>query len=168
MRHSCAVAPVAQQWFIAPSEPKDISPIASSIDRVEPIDPAPRPVLVIHGVAQRDRGAYEQEVAALGDALGPRLRLVPVYWGDFARRADAVDQVLPYLDWASSTGDDALGEVESSSLRAAFAERDMAQAFGSLTSGWKRRSASSRRKVIGVFYDDDPAPVPSSVGAVHR
>jgi hypothetical protein len=151
MGHSCAVAPVAQQWVITRSESKDITATRSSIDRVEPIGPAARPVLVIHGVAQRDRDVYEQEVAALGDALGPRVRLVPVYWGDFARSADSVDRVLPYLDWASSAGDD-LGEIESSSLRVAFAERDMAQAFGSLTSGWKRRSASSRRKVIGVFY----------------
>jgi hypothetical protein len=121
-------------------------------DPADPADTNPRPVLVIHGVANRDRSAFETEVAALGEALGPELRLVPVYWGDFARHADSVDQVLPYLQWASSDGDDDLDEGESSSLRGAFADRDMAQIFGSLTSGWKRRSAASRRKVMGVFY----------------
>ncbi len=152
MRHSCAVLPAPQQWVIAHSESSDPVEPTRAIDPREPVDPEPRPVLVIHGVAHRDRAAFEKEVATLGAALGPGCRLVPVYWGDFARRADSVDQVLPYLDWASSAGDDVLGEVESSSLRGALADRDMAQAFGSLTSGWKRRSASSRRKVIGVFY----------------
>lgn len=152
MGHSCAAATTTQQWIIVSAEPADVPEIAAGTERDGSADAEPRPVLVIHGVAQRDRAAYEREVAALGAALGPRVRLVPVYWGDFARHADSVDQVLPYLDWASSTGDDTLTEVESFSLRGAIADRDMAQAFGSLTSGWKRRSASSRRKVIGVFY----------------
>ena len=106
-------------------------------------------MLVIHGVANRDRSAFEAEVAALADALGPEVRLIPVYWGDFARHADSVDQVLPYLDWAASDGDD---DGEPGAFRTAVADRDMGQVFGSLTSGWKRRSAASRRKVLGVFY----------------
>ena len=106
-------------------------------------------MLVIHGVANRDRSAFEAEVAALADALGPEVRLIPVYGGDFARPADSVDQVLPYLEWAASDGDD---DGEPGAFRTAVADRDMAQVFGSLTSGWKRRSAASRRKVLGVFY----------------
>ena len=64
----------------------------------------PRPVLVVHGVATRDRDVYEGDVEALGRALGPGVRLVPVYWGDFAPPDEALDAALPYLGWSAKEG----------------------------------------------------------------
>lgn len=66
---------------------------------------APSPVLVIHGAAVRDRAAFETEVARLAAAVGGPRPFVPVYWGDLARPAEAIDEVLPYLGWLTTPAD---------------------------------------------------------------
>lgn len=45
-------------------------------------------VLVVHGVSNRDPGAFKREVQKLGDAVDqPDLKWVAVYWGDLAPAA---------------------------------------------------------------------------------
>ncbi len=111
----------------------------------------PRPVLVIHGVAIRDRSVFEAEVSSLGDALGPEVRLIPIYWGDFAPHSDSVERVLPQFDWSSAERGPS-STARNTTLRGAIVDRDVSEVFGSMTDGWKRRSASSRRRIMGVFY----------------
>lgn len=65
----------------------------------------PAPVLVVHGVATRNRAAFEAEVAKLAEAVGGDRRFVPVFWGDLARPAEAIDDVLPYLSWLGQAPD---------------------------------------------------------------
>ncbi len=91
-------------------------------------------------------------MATLSAALGPRVRLVPIYWGGFARQAESVDRVLPYLDWASPAAESDANAASTGTLRTAIAERDMTELLGTVASSWKRRSAGSRRKLLGVFY----------------
>jgi len=67
-------------------------------------DPALAPVLVVHGAATRDRAAFESEVARLAAAVGSNRPFVPVFWGDLARPAEAIDDVLPYLSWLGRAG----------------------------------------------------------------
>lgn len=59
----------------------------------------PAPVLVVHGAAVRDRQAFEADVARLAAAVGSARPFVPVFWGDLAQPAEAIDEVLPYLAW---------------------------------------------------------------------
>jgi hypothetical protein len=72
-------------------------------------DPTPlgeSPVLVIHGAAVRDRAAFEAEVARLAAAVGSPRPFIPVFWGDLAQPAEAIDEVLPYLGWLSTPAGD--------------------------------------------------------------
>lgn len=64
------------------------------------------PVLVIHGAAVRDGAAFAAEVARLAAAVGSPRPFIPVFWGDLARPAEALDEVLPYLGWLASQPDD--------------------------------------------------------------
>ncbi len=112
----------------------------------------PRPVLVIHGVATRDRDGFEADVAQLGAALGSQVRLVPVYWGDFAREAEAVDRVLPYPEWAGRDHKADPADNASVSLRDALSDRDMSDVVSTITGSWQRLSGRSRRRLIGEFY----------------
>ncbi len=67
---------------------------------------APRPVLVVHGVATRDRERFESDVERLGGALGPGVRTIPCYWGDLVPDPDDFDRILPYLRWADDQDPD--------------------------------------------------------------
>jgi hypothetical protein len=62
----------------------------------------PAPVLVVHGAAVRDRAAFEAEVARLAASVGGDRPFIPVFWGDLARPAEAIDEVLPYLGWLAT------------------------------------------------------------------
>ena len=53
-----------------------------------------RPILVIHGAAVRDRAAFEADVARLADQVGISRPFVPVFWGDLAQPAEAIEEVL--------------------------------------------------------------------------
>lgn len=54
----------------------------------------------------RDRGAFEADVARLAAAVDSPRPFVPVFWGDLARPAEAIDEVLPYLGWLATSADD--------------------------------------------------------------
>jgi hypothetical protein len=116
-----------------------------------------RPVLVIHGVATRDREGFEHEVEALGVALGPTVRAIPIFWGDYARHADAVDRILPYRGWAAQDDDDGganQGEDGEAlqAIKESITERGFGDFISSLSSGWQRRSEASRHRLLGRLY----------------
>jgi hypothetical protein len=69
-------------------------------------------VLVIHGAAVRDREAFEADVARLAAAVGIDRPFIPVFWGDLARPAEAIDEVLPYLGWLQSDEAAAVDDAE--------------------------------------------------------
>jgi len=114
------------------------------------------PVIVIHGVATRDREKFEDEVAGLGVALGGDWRLIPVFWGGLGRPAEAVEDVLPYPSWLSDmkreiAGESLAGEFMDE-LRQAFTHWNLEEATGLLAERWKRYGTVSRRAMIGVVY----------------
>lgn len=110
----------------------------------------PRPVLVIHGIGTRDKASYLEDVAGLNTALGDQVRLIPVYWGDMGAPTQPLDTILPYLSWSSR---EARASRESSAeVRTAVANRDLAGLLDSVSAGWRRRSADSRRRVLASIY----------------
>lgn len=110
----------------------------------------PRPVLVIHGIGTRDRENYEAEVSALGRALGERVRLVPVYWGDMGATTQPLEEILPYLSWSSR--DTRTVRESPAEVRAAVANRDLGGLIDTVAAGWRRRGADSRRRILGSIY----------------
>lgn len=54
-----------------------------------------KPVLVVHGVANRDRAAFEAQVAKLARKIDARWNLIPVFWGDLGGQDAGVDDTLP-------------------------------------------------------------------------
>src|ERR1039458_9298629 len=65
------------------------------------------PVLVVHGVANRNRDAFEAQVSELGHKIGSRWQLIPVFWGDLGGQNVGVEDTLPLLRAAVRT--EALG-----------------------------------------------------------
>ncbi|MFJ5776198.1 hypothetical protein [Streptomyces sp. NPDC093094] len=62
------------------------------------------PVFVIHGVANRDRGAFEARVKDFGDRLRPtEADLHPVFWGDLGGRDAFLDRVIPTMGAAADS-----------------------------------------------------------------
>lgn len=139
------------------------------------------PVLVIHGAAVRDRAAFEAEVTRLAQATGSTRPFVPVFWGDLARPAEVVEQVLPYGDWfagarsrfedsgieadapvdheldadleqAMTAGDDAGAESAITRLRRMWSERDLDALVERFGENWRRQSSAARRRVLGALY----------------
>ena len=110
----------------------------------------PRPVLVIHGIATRDKDSYLADVAALNVALGDRVRLVPVYWGDMGAATHPLDTILPYMSW--SARESRVPREGSAEVRTALAQRDLGGLMDSVASGWRRRSGESRRRILGSIY----------------
>src|ERR1700686_4971674 len=53
------------------------------------------PVVVIHGVANRDQKAFEKEVADLQDKLGANYELIPAWWADLGGKNDFLEDTLP-------------------------------------------------------------------------
>jgi pimeloyl-ACP methyl ester carboxylesterase len=53
------------------------------------------PVLVIHGIANRDKTAFEATVQTLGAAIGDQWELIPVYWGDLGAATDGIQSIIP-------------------------------------------------------------------------
>jgi hypothetical protein len=110
----------------------------------------PRPVLVLHGIGTRDEPAFRTEVAALGEALGPTVRLIPLYWGDLGAPGRPLDPVLPYLAW--SAADSRQASLGSAEVRTALADRDLGGVLDAVSTGWRRRGAESRRRVLGSIF----------------
>ena len=109
-----------------------------------------RPVLVIHGIATRDKQAYLADVDALSAALGDGVRLIPVYWGDMGAATQPLDDILPYMAWSAP---DARAPREGSAeVRTAVAQRDLGGLLDAVSSGWRRRSGESRRRILGSIY----------------
>ncbi len=117
------------------------------------------PLIVIHGVATRDRDLFGKEVAALEKSLESPHRLIPVFWGDLARPAEAVDDVLPYLGWLSEPKLQfarAAGENHAQdflgNLGNALARRDLESVSSMLSEGWRRYGGLSRHAMVGAVY----------------
>ena len=53
------------------------------------------PVLVIHGVANRDQVAFYTEVANLQNRIGADYQLIPVWWADLGAQTDYLSDTLP-------------------------------------------------------------------------
>ena len=53
------------------------------------------PVLVVHGVANRDKGSFEAQVADLNKRTGNAWRFVPVFWGDLGARVEDLQDTVP-------------------------------------------------------------------------
>jgi hypothetical protein len=109
-----------------------------------------RPVLVIHGIGTRDEATYRADVSALNEALGDQVRLIPVYWGDMGGPSQPLDTVLPYLSWTAAEARQA--SESPSEVRAAVANRDLGGLMDAVSAGWRRRSAESRRRVLGSIF----------------
>jgi hypothetical protein len=59
------------------------------------------PMLVVHGVNNRDRFEFEKTVSALQSRLGNTWHLIPVYWGDLGGKTEGLFDTL--FDISSST-----------------------------------------------------------------
>jgi hypothetical protein len=57
----------------------------------------PQPVLVIHGVANRSRERFEEQVERLAEDAGAEFELLPVFWGDIAAETLGVDETIPRI-----------------------------------------------------------------------
>ncbi len=55
------------------------------------------PVLVVHGVATRDRDDFIASVKALGRRAGSDWKMIPVYWGDLGARLEHLSDSLPVM-----------------------------------------------------------------------
>lgn len=73
-------------------------------------------MLVIHGVATRDREAFTAEVARLAESVGAPNPFIPVFWGDLAQPQESVERVLPYLDWLGGAETDVDEEATGGDL----------------------------------------------------
>ncbi len=52
------------------------------------------PMLVVHGVANRDPVAFEKTVSHLQERVGERWQLFPVYWGDLGGKTEGLFETL--------------------------------------------------------------------------
>ncbi len=109
-------------------------------------------MLVIHGIGTRDRESFLEDVGALGQALGERVRLIPLYWGDLGGLNRPLDDVLPYLDWSKGVDAASGGREPATADSESAAGRDLGDVLDSVAAGWKRRSASSRRRLLAAIY----------------
>lgn len=62
------------------------------------------PVLVVHGVNNRSREEFQEQVTALQAAVGARWRLIPVYWGDLAAKEADILYTVPKPEWEGFGG----------------------------------------------------------------
>ena len=107
-------------------------------------------MLVIHGIATRDKQAYLADVETLGAALGEGVRLIPVYWGDMGAATQPLDDILPYMAWSAREA--RVPREGSAEVRTAVAQRDLGGLLDAVSSGWRRRSGESRRRILGSIY----------------
>jgi Thioesterase domain len=55
------------------------------------------PVLVVHGVANRDRGEFEHLVSGLKEQVGAAYDLIPVFWGELGASTPGLADTIPSL-----------------------------------------------------------------------
>src|ERR1035441_4702144 len=55
----------------------------------------PVPVLVVHGVANRDENAFRAEVEDLQDRIGGDYQLIPVWWANLGGKTEYLSDTLP-------------------------------------------------------------------------
>ncbi|UOR00221.1 hypothetical protein MUN81_22535 (plasmid) [Hymenobacter sp. 5317J-9] len=140
------------------------------------------PIVVIHGVANRDRAAFEESVAYLQHELGPAWQLLPVFWGDLGGQGTDINDCLPVLregEWGvraagvrgagalpapfPSLPADALGAGQTSNetraeLIAAAATNGGAMVRGVVTDDHVKRAAEQELPTTKVLqYLDDEA-----------
>jgi hypothetical protein len=65
-------------------------------------------VLVVHGIGNRDRAAFDQAVTTVAEALAPR-RVLPVFWGDLG--PDAAFGCLPAVGEGRALDDDVAADI---------------------------------------------------------
>jgi hypothetical protein len=75
------------------------------------------PVLVIHGVSNRDPAAFDAQVHDLSTSVGDRWDLIPVFWGDLGGNPVGVTDTIPDPDRASFRG---IPSLEDETLVAAL------------------------------------------------
>lgn len=63
------------------------------------------PVLVVHGVANRDLSQFQRLVGDLQGRLKQRFELVPVFWGDLGARTVGIGDTIPDLGASRVRGD---------------------------------------------------------------
>lgn len=76
-----------------------------------------RPVIVIHGIGNRDRQAFSQTVAEIGRDLGPRWQTFDFFWGDLGGISEGLADALPMI-WPPSVNTDATFTRELAAVRA--------------------------------------------------
>ncbi|MBV9786873.1 MAG: hypothetical protein JOZ51_01775 [Chloroflexi bacterium] len=82
------------------------------------------PVLVIHGVGNRDRNAFEAEVRTLADRVGDAYRLIPVFWGDLGATTEGLLDTIPQIP--STTRSGAAAEIDPALIEAALGTAEAA------------------------------------------
>lgn len=83
-----------------------------------------QPVLVIHGVANRNQTTFEQEVKLLQQAVGDSFQLVPVWWADLGAKTEFLDDTLP--DMHAQVVRSELSEPDLSALAASIGTENKA------------------------------------------
>jgi len=101
-----------------------------------------RTVAVIHGVANRDRAAFEALVGRLMSAVGTDAPVIPVFWGDLGAVTDGLDAAIP-----------------DAGVRAGLAPRDPETGLSMLEPGPVPASAERARTVADGFRDAVAADV---------
>lgn len=57
----------------------------------------PSPLLVVHGIGNRDRNAFSKTVASVGRSLGPRWQTFDFFWGDLGGVSEGLADALPTI-----------------------------------------------------------------------
>jgi hypothetical protein len=95
------------------------------------------PVLVVHGVANRDRDAFNEEVSYLQSKVGTNYHLIPVWWADLGGKTDFLEDTLP--------------DMKSRQLRSELEDRDLAALGACIATEspeYQVRSADDREDII--------------------
>lgn len=94
-----------------------------------------KPVLVVHGIANHDRGVFEERVAALQNSIRaqlPDVQLIPVFWGNLGGRSDSIVDCLPQLkDGQWTTRAEGLDSIDATGpeVRAGFLSNEQRAAI---------------------------------------
>jgi hypothetical protein len=57
--------------------------------------PAQEPVLVVHGIGNRDQKGFNERVTQLASDIGSQYALIPVHWGGLAASTLHLDKIMP-------------------------------------------------------------------------
>lgn len=116
----------------------------------------PEPVLVVHGVANRDEPAFEALVADLGERLRlPSRRLVPVYWGDLGAKLDGLADTIPGREGASVRAPGAIPPEDAAAALGLLAGPDAA--------GVRAATEEARAQIAGDGFEQRARTSPESL-----